>query len=110
FRCFAPEMSAKDFFSRSWVISLMHIQSEELKRLIMLLLLDATAMHFLAQPEAPLKDGFRQMRQVVVIDEARKILQEKKSESVVQLVTRSAAKGVSVMLLSQDPSDFEGQD
>lgn len=109
-RCFAPDMAPADFFSRSWVISLMHIQSEELKRLIMLLLLDATAMHFLAQPEAPLKDGYRQMRQVVVIDEARKILQEKKSESVIQLVTRSAAKGVSVMLLSQDPSDFEGQD
>jgi len=109
-RCFAPEISAKDFFSRSWVISLMHVQSEELKRLIMLLLLDATAMHFLAQPEAPLRDNFRQMRQVVVIDEARKILQERKSESVVQLVTRSAAKGLSVMLLSQDPSDFEGQD
>jgi len=108
-RCFAPDMKAAEFFSRSWVISLMQVQSEELKRLIMLLLLDATAMHFLAQPEALLRGGFRQMRQVLVIDEARKILQEKKSESLVQLVTRSAAKGVSVMLLSQDPSDFEGQ-
>ena len=108
-RCFAPDMTAADFFSRSWVISLMHVQSEELKRLIMLLLLDATAMYFLAQPEAALHGGFRQMRQVLVIDEARKILQEKKSESLVQLITRSAAKGLSVMLLSQDPSDFEGQ-
>ncbi len=108
-RCFEPTMAASEFFSRSWVVSLMHIQSEELKRLVMLLLLDATAMHFLAQPEATLRGGFRQMRQVVVIDEARKILQEKKSESLVQLVTRSAAKGLSVMLLSQDPSDFEGQ-
>jgi hypothetical protein len=108
-RCFAPDLTAAEFFSRSWVISLMHVQSEELKRLIMLLLLDATAMHFLAQPEALLRGGYRQMRQVLVIDEARKILQEKKSESLVQLVTRSAAKGLSVMLLSQDPSDFEGQ-
>ncbi len=108
-RCFAPTMTAADFFSRSWVVSLQHIKSEELKRLVMLLLLDATAMHFLALSEAPLRGGFRQMRQVVVIDEARKILQEKKSESIVQLVTRSAAKGLSVMLLSQDPSDFEGQ-
>lgn len=108
-RCFAPAMPASEFFSKSWVISLMQVQSEELKRLIMLLLLDATAMHFLAQPEAALHGGFRQMRQILVIDEARKILQEKKSESLVQLVTRSAAKGVSVMLLSQDPSDFEGQ-
>lgn len=108
FRCFAPTMTGNDFFSRSWVVSLQHIQSEELKRLVMLLLLDATAMHYLALPEAPLRGGFRQMRQVLVIDEARKILQEKKSESIVQLVTRSAAKGLSVMLLSQDPSDFEG--
>jgi hypothetical protein len=108
-RCFAPDMTAAEFFSRSWVISLMNVQSEELKRLIMLLLLDATAMYFLAQPEAPLHGGFRKMRQVLVIDEARKILQEKKSESLVQLITRSAAKGLSVMLLSQDPSDFEGQ-
>lgn len=107
--CFAPAMPPSDFFSRSWVVSLMNVQSEELKRLIMLLLLDATAMHFLAQPEAALHGGFRQMRQVLVIDEARKILQEKKSESLVQLITRSAAKGLSVMLLSQDPSDFEGQ-
>jgi hypothetical protein len=108
-RCFAPTMSAADFFSRSWVISLQKVKSEELKRLVMLLLLDATAMHFLAQPEAPLRGGFRQMRQLMVIDEARKILQEKKSESLIQMVTRSAAKGLSVMLLSQDPSDFEGQ-
>lgn len=108
-RCFAPTMSAAEFFSRSWLISLQKVKSEELKRLVMLLLLDATAMHYLALPEAPLRGGFRSMRQLVVIDEARKILQEKKSDSLIQLVTRSAAKGLSAMLLSQDPSDFEGQ-
>ncbi|MCS1412252.1 MAG: hypothetical protein M2R45_05457 [Verrucomicrobia subdivision 3 bacterium] len=110
-RYFEPQNTPAEFFRRSWVISLRQVDSEELKRLVMLLLLDATAMHFLAQADAPLHGGFRQMRQVLVIDEARKILKDRKSESsLVQLVTRSAAKGLSVMLLSQDPSDFEGHD
>ncbi|MBL7648115.1 MAG: DUF87 domain-containing protein [Candidatus Hydrogenedentes bacterium] len=107
--CFSPNMSAEDFFRRSWVLSLNRIGSEELKRLIILLVLDALKSYLLRLEDAPLESGFRGLRHILVIDEARRILAEKKYQSLVDIIRQGASKGSVVMLLSQDPSDFEGQ-
>lgn len=53
--------------------------------------------------------GFRSFRHLLVLDEARKVFKERRSESLVDLVRQGRSKGSVVMLLSQDPSDFEGQ-
>jgi DNA sulfur modification protein DndE len=107
--CFSPDLQPAEFFSRCWVISLKSLGSGELKRLVILLILDAVSSYALSQDDSPVVDGYRSLRHLLVVDEARKILREKKYQSLVDLVRQSRSKGEVVMLLSQDPSDFEGQ-
>jgi DNA helicase HerA-like ATPase len=101
-------MTPSQFFSQSWVISLKELP-EDLKRLVTLLLLDTISTFLLEQGDSDCPGGYRQLRHLLVVDEARKILREKKSESLVDLIRKGRSKGSVVMLLSQDPSDFEGQ-
>lgn len=108
-KVFAPTMPAREFFSRSWVISLKALGSEELKRLVILLLLDALKNYILSQQDSPVENGFRTLRHMLVIDESRRILAQEKYQSLVDLVRQGRSKGQVVMLLSQDPSDFEGK-
>lgn len=107
--CFTPDLSPAEFFSRSRVISLKTIASEELKRLVILMLLDAVSSFMLSQNDSHVVGGFRSLRHLLVVDEARKILLEHKYQSLVDLVRQGRSKGSVVMLLSQDPSDFDGQ-
>lgn len=106
---FSAEKNPAAFFSQSWVFSLKALGSEELKKLVILLLLDSLRSFILAQPDTPVVDGYRTLRHLLVIDEARRILASKKYESLVDLVRKTRSKGEVVMLLSQDPSDFDGQ-
>ena len=105
--CFDPRMPAAQFFSQSWVISFKGLP-EELRRLSILMILDAASSFLLDQEESPAPGGFRVLRHLLVLDEARKVLQEKKSESLVDLIRLGRSKGSMVMLLSQDPSEFDG--
>lgn len=106
--CFTPQLQPSQFFSRSWVISL-KLLPEDLKRLVTLLVLDATYSFLIEQDDSSVPNGFRVLRHLLVVDEARKILREKRSESLVDLIRQGRSKGAVVMLLSQDPSDFEGE-
>lgn len=108
-RCFTPDLSPSDFFNECWVISL-KILPEELKKLVTLMLLEAVCAHTLSQKDSTVTNGFRQMRHLLIVDEARKVLKEGKNAALIDLITKSRSKGSAVMLLSQDPSDFEGQD
>lgn len=105
---FAPKLPARDFFARSWVLSLRQLGTEELKRLVVLLVLDALKAHVLSLADTTVVDGFRELRHLLVIDEARRILAEKRNASLVDLVREGRSRGLVVMLLSQDPSDFDG--
>lgn len=104
---FSPEMQPVEFFQQSWIVTLN--LPEELKRLATLLLLDAASGFLLDQSEAPSTGAFRSLRYLLIVDEARKVLRDKRSESLVDLIRKGRSKGVTVMLLSQDPSDFEGE-
>lgn len=108
-QCFSPVLGARDFFRRSYVLSLKALGTEELKRLVILLVLDSLKFFLLQQDDAPLFDGYRTLRHLLVVDEARRILSEKKYQSLVDIVRQGRSKGSVVMLLSQDPSDFDGQ-
>ncbi|MEX2174684.1 MAG: DUF87 domain-containing protein [Pirellulaceae bacterium] len=107
-RCFEPRMQPAQFFGQSWIISLKGLP-EELKRLVTLVILDAASAFLLEQQDSPVHGGFRGLRHLLVIDEARKVLRERRSEALVDLVRQGRSKGSVVMLLSQDPSDFEGE-
>ena len=106
--CFEPELQPTQFFNRSWVVSL-HLLPEELKRLVTLVILDAVSAFLLEQADSPVTGGYRVLRHLLVVDEARKTLRERRSESLVDLIRQGRSKGSVVMLLSQDPSDFEGE-
>jgi DNA sulfur modification protein DndE len=107
-RCFEPKFQPAQFFSQSWIISPKGLP-EELKRLATLVVLDAAGAFLLDQPDSPVPGGFRTLRHLLVLDEARKMLRESRSESLVDLVRQGRSKGSVVMLLSQDPSDFDGE-
>jgi len=107
-RCFEARLQPAQFFGQSWVISLQGLP-EELKRLVTLVILDALNAFIIEQADTPVNGGFRVLRHLLVLDEARKVLKERRSESLVDLVRQGRSKGSVVMLLSQDPSDFEGQ-
>jgi DNA helicase HerA-like ATPase len=106
--CFKPLLQSAQFFSQSWIVSL-HLLPEELKRLVTLVLLDAVSAFLLEQADSPIVEGFRVLRHLLVVDEARKTLRERRSESLVDLIRQGRSKGSVVMLLSQDPGDFEGE-
>lgn len=106
---FSPERDASTFFSTSWVVSLRGLPSDELRKLALLLILDALTDWSLRQPDSPNHSGHRTLRHLLVVDEARRVLAEKKYESLVDLVRQGRSKGQVVMFISQDPSDFQGQ-
>jgi len=104
---FSPDLQPSEFFQESWIVTLN--LPEELKRLATLLLLDAASGFLLDQSETPSTSNFRSLRHLLIVDEARKVLRDRRSESLVDLIRKGRSKGVTVMLLSQDPSDFEGE-
>ncbi|MCY4285749.1 MAG: type IV secretion system DNA-binding domain-containing protein [Thiotrichales bacterium] len=110
FDLFMPDGSPGDFFSRSWVIRLPQDSSEEMRRLIINLTLNALDGWLNAQPDAPTDDqGIRALRHVTLLDEAHVILRTR-LPALANLVRMSRSKGGVVMLVSQSPDDFEAAD
>ena len=108
FELFAPTEAPADFFSRSWIIQLPQGGSEEMRRLIVNLTLDALDRWLNAQRDAPTDaEGRRAIRHVTLLDEAHVILRTK-LRALGNLVRMSRSKGGVMLLASQSPDDFEG--
>jgi len=102
----AAEGERHDLFRRSHIIDL-HRLPEDLRKLSVFLLLDRLYAEIMTLPDAPLdKQGNRQLRLIVVIDEAHHYLpcRQKTLENMIREVR---SKGVSLWLLSQSPDDFD---
>lgn len=109
FTLFDPRMSPGEFFSRSWVIRLPQDGTAEVRRLVINLTLDALDRWLNAQADARIVDGRRALRHVCMLDEAHVVLATK-LPALSNLVRMSRSKGGVIMLVSQSPDDFEGQD
>ena len=109
FTLFTPQMSPAEFFSRSWVVRLPPDGTAEVRRLVINLTLDALDRWLNSQPDAPILDGRRALRHVCMLDEAHLILATK-LPALSNLVRMSRSKGGVIMLISQSPDDFEGED
>lgn len=110
FPLFEPTMSPGEFFQKSWIIKLPPNVPEDSRTIVVNLLLDALDQHLngLADSEtAP--DGARGLRILCMIDEAHQILGTK-LPSLSRLIRMSRSKGGAVMLVSQSPDDFSGED
>ena len=110
FDLFAPTAAPADFFAKSWIIQLPQDSSEEMRRLIINLTLNALDRWLNAQPDAPTDaDGVRTLRHVTLLDEAHVILKTK-LPALGNLIRMSRSKGGVLLLASQSPDDFEGAD
>jgi hypothetical protein len=109
FTLFEPRIKPADFFAASWIISLPPATPEIVRRLVVNLTLDALDRWLNSLPEAPIVGGHRALRHLCMIDEAHQIL-ETKLPALGNLVRMSRSKGGVVMLVSQSPNDFSGED
>jgi hypothetical protein len=107
---FEPKMSPEEFFSRSWIISLPADVPELVRVAVVSLLTDALERYINSLPDAPTDDhGNRSLRTLCVVDEAHRILGAK-LPGLANLIRLGRSKGAAVMLISQKPDDFEGED
>ncbi|MGE0117034.1 MAG: DndE family protein [Dongiaceae bacterium] len=109
FVLFSAQMSLADFFARSWIIRLPQDGTAEVRRLVINLTLDALDRWLNALPDSPSTDGRRAVRHLCMLDEAHVILATK-LPALGNLIRMSRSKGGVIMLISQSPDDFEGED
>ncbi|HNM47160.1 MAG TPA: hypothetical protein PKH51_09100, partial [Candidatus Sumerlaeota bacterium] len=110
FPLFTPTLSPVEFFSKSWIVSLPANVPELVRVAVVSLLTDALERYINSLPDAPTDaNGNRALRSICVIDEAHRIL-DARLPGLSNLIRLGRSKGASVMLISQKPDDFEGQD
>jgi DNA sulfur modification protein DndE len=110
FTLFVPSQSPADFFSSSWVIALPASVPDRSRSIVVNLVLDALDRHLNSLPEAGEDENHnRALRIMCVIDEAHRILGTR-VPGLSSLVRQSRSKGGSVMLISQSPDDFAGEE
>ena len=107
---FAPTYQPSEFFKRSWVIKLPPNVPEDSRTIVVNLLLDALDQHLNSLADTDLSpDGARGLRILCMIDEAHQILKNR-LPSLSSLIRMSRSKGGAIMLISQSPDDFSGED
>ncbi len=65
----------------------------------------------MAMPDSNVADGVREMRTIIVIDEAHHFLKDKRRNAILErLIREIRSKGASIFLMSQSPDDYDQQD
>ncbi|MAP18047.1 MAG: hypothetical protein CL626_03185 [Aurantimonas sp.] len=110
FPLFKPMLSPAEFFQKSWIIKLPPNVPEDSRTIVVNLLLDALDQYLNSLVDAASSsDGARGLRIICMIDEAHQILSTK-LPSLSRLIRMSRSKGGAIMLVSQSPDDFSGED
>ena len=105
---FVPTMSPEQFFSKSWILTFGGAP-EESRKLILFLLFDALHCYLRSLPEAATDaDYHRAIRLAVAIDEAKPLLATK-HDGLSKMVRLHRSKGLTVLMASQSPDDYDGQ-
>lgn len=100
------ESEEHNFFKSSHIIDI-HRLPEDLRKLAVFLVLDRLYSEIMSWEDAPLdKEGNRKINLIIVIDEAHHYLPCKQT-TLENMVREVRSKGVSIMLLSQSPDDFD---
>jgi DNA sulfur modification protein DndE len=110
FPLFQPTYSPADFFQQSWIVKLPPNVAEDSRTIVVNLVLDALDQYLNSLVDAETsQDGARGLRILCVVDEAHQVLGSK-LPSLSNLIRMSRSKGGAVMLISQSPDDFSGED
>lgn len=105
---FVPTLSPEKFFSKNWIITFGGAP-EESRKLVLFLLFDALHRYLRSLPEAQTDAEFhRGLRLAVAIDEAKPLLATK-HDGLSKMVRLHRSKGLTVLMASQSPDDYEGQ-
>ncbi|MCD9189060.1 MAG: DUF87 domain-containing protein [Pyrinomonadaceae bacterium] len=79
-----------------------------LRELTVCLVLTSIYRELMAMPDSNVTDGIREMRTIIVIDEAHHFLKDKKRNAILErLIREIRSKGASVFLMSQSPDDYD---
>lgn len=107
-KLFTPQYPPSKFFSKSWLITFANARSEA-KSFSICLLLSALDMYMKSLDETQLdQDGFRPLRLLFAIDEARDLL-KMPHDGLSTNIRLHRSKGLSVILVSQSPDDYDGK-
>jgi len=107
---FAPDLQPATFFRQSWIIRLTQDLPELVRVSVVTLVTDALDRYLNSLADAPTDaDGNRALRVLCVIDEAHRILGNR-LPGLSGLIRLSRSKGGAIILISQSPEDFEGED
>ncbi len=110
FMLFKPEFDLVSFFQQSWLIKLPQNAPEDSRRIVVNLVLNALDRYLNSLDDASTDaDGARGLRVLCMVDEAHQILR-RKLPSLSNLIRMSRSKGGAIMLISQSPDDFSGED
>ncbi len=110
FPLFNPEFDLASFFQKSWLIKLPQNIPADNRRIAVNLMLNALDRYLNSLDDSNIdEDGARSLRVLCMVDEAHQILRNK-LPSLSNLVRMSRSKGGSIMLISQSPDDFSGED
>ena len=107
---FNPEIDPASFFKQSWLIKLPQDVPEDSRKIVVNLVLNALDRYLNSLVDADTTaDGARGLRVLCMVDEAHQILRGK-LPALSNLIRLSRSKGGSIMLISQAPDDFSGED
>jgi DNA sulfur modification protein DndE len=107
---FTPDLPPAEFFRRSWIVRLSQDLPDLVRVTIVTLVTDALDRWLNGQPDAPTDDrGNRALCVLCAIDEAHRILGAR-LPGLSGLIRLSRSKGGAIMLISQSPDDFSGED
>jgi hypothetical protein len=105
---FEPILSPSEFFKKTQVISVNEVSDESLK-FAMLFVLDALLRFLRGGPDAPMdrERGTRALQLMLVIDEARRVMEVASASLINGLVLECGSKGLSCMFISQSPDHMD---
>lgn len=110
FPLFEPTHSPAAFFQQNWIIKLPPNVAEDSRTIVVNLVLDALDQYLNSLVDAETStDGARGLRIMCMVDEAHQVLRNK-LPALSNLIRMSRSKGGAIMLISQSPDDFSGED
>ena len=110
FPLFEPRFNPESFFQQSWIIKLPPNVADDSRTIVVNLVLDALDQYLNSLVDSDTsEDGSRGLRIVCLVDEAHRILGTK-LPSLSNMIRMSRSKGGAIMLISQSPDDFSGED
>jgi len=96
-------------YKKTMIVWLNHLPAEWLRELVAYLIIEKLYKEMKSLPESKIENDYRQIRTVLVIDEAHNYLSQK-NIFLQKIIREWRSKGIAVFFASQSPSDYEQDD